>query len=79
MKEGGSRFVFMSWLLLTAHQLSRDKMEKGGKKMEGQVLQGLCVPCRLPSWQAFPPGLLLVLEVRLWVWVPLIVMGLTSF
>lgn len=47
--------------------------------MEGQVLQGLCVPCRLPSWQAFPPGLLLVLEVRLWVWVPLIVMGLTSF
>lgn len=48
MKEGGSRFVFIFWLLFTAHQLSRDKMEeKGGKKMEDKVCR-VCVHWRLP-------------------------------
>lgn len=55
MKEGGSRSVFICWLLLTACPLSRHKMEKGGKKMEGKF----CVHSRLllasmSSWRSDP-------------------------
>lgn len=63
MKEGGSRFVFIFWLLLTTRPLSRHKMEKGRKKMEGSAVStvGSAVSTVGCFWQAF-------LSVPLLIW-----------
>lgn len=69
MKEGGSRFVFIFWILLTTRPLSRHKMEKGKKKMEGSAVSTVgcavsTVGCAVSTigcfWQAFLSGPLLV-------------------